>query len=139
MTLLKSSSVYTAVHPVPDPTAQNGFSSDPLCTIGHKPQIQNESCTLSVHNDTESTDHNSSVHADPSAAISSACVDENSTLFDTNGGKGLNSSSSHPSSLPNKENYEMNRDEPGRVHSATKETFDEKKFAENDQVKVTIS
>lgn len=33
----------------------------------------------------------------------------------------------------------MNGNEAGRVHSTAQETFDDKKFAENDQVKVTIS
>lgn len=144
----KSSTVYPAVHPVPDPTAQACFSSVPLYTAGHKDKIQNQSSTPSSYTDPEKTDHTSSLHSDSStcnnktsAALSSACFDENpSPLSDTNCGNGRGSSSSRPASLLHKESCgRMHESEQGRVHRTARETFDDKKLAENDHMKVKMS
>ncbi|XP_005739136.1 F-actin-monooxygenase mical2b isoform X1 [Pundamilia nyererei] len=62
LSIPKSSTVYPVVHPVPDPTAQAGFSSVPLCTPGHKDKTHTPSST-----DSEKTQEICSLHPDSSA------------------------------------------------------------------------
>ncbi|XP_044048501.1 protein-methionine sulfoxide oxidase mical2b isoform X3 [Siniperca chuatsi] len=151
----KSSTIYSVVHPVPDPTAQAGFSSVPLYTAGHK--TQKDSSAPSSFTNSEKTDQISSLLVDSatcndktSTALSPTCFDESqeisSALSDTNCEHGHSSSSSHPDSLLHKENYERMHDsslnnlesEQGKVHKTAQETFGDKKLAENDHMKRTV-
>ncbi|XP_068170291.1 F-actin-monooxygenase mical2b-like isoform X2 [Antennarius striatus] len=101
----KSSPIYPAVHPVPDPTAQAGFSP------GHKDK---DSSSPSSHADSEQTHQSSSRQADSSTCnkktssdLSSTCyVESPSSLSETSRTNGYNSSFSHPTSLPHKKNSE---------------------------------
>ncbi|KAM9351924.1 F-actin-monooxygenase mical2b [Symphorus nematophorus] len=141
----KSSPPYPVVHPVPDPTAQAGFSSSvPPCTAGHKDKIQRDSSARSSYAASDKTDHISSLHVDSnhktSSALSSACFDANrevsSPVSDTNCENRHRSSNSHPLSLLHKENYErMHGSEQEKAHKAARETFDDQKLAENDHMK----
>lgn len=146
----KSSSVYSVVHPVPDPTAQAGFSSVALYTAGHKDKIQKDSSTLSSYTDSEKPEQMSSLRVDSSTcnnktstALSPTCFESqqiSSPLSNSNCENGPSSSSVHPVSLLNRENYERSRynleSEP--VHKTAQEKFDDNKVAENEHMKVTV-
>ncbi|XP_076588756.1 F-actin-monooxygenase mical2b isoform X3 [Chaetodon auriga] len=143
----KSSTIYPVVHPVPDPTAQTGFSSAPSSTAAHKDKIQIDSSAPSSYTASEKTHQMSSLHVDPSArcnktsaALSSTGFAEyretSSPLSDANCENGHSSSSSQPVSLLHKENYErMHESETKKVHKAAQETCDDKKLAESDHMK----
>ncbi|XP_035520801.1 protein-methionine sulfoxide oxidase mical2b [Morone saxatilis] len=139
----KGSTVYPVVHPVPDPTAQAGFSSVPLYAAGHKDRIQKDPSTPASYTDSEKTDQISSLHVDSftrnnktPAALPSACSDENHTFSsafsDTNCVNGHSSSSSHPVSSLHKDNNEREQE---KVHKTAQETFDDRKLADNDHMK----
>ncbi|XP_076588755.1 F-actin-monooxygenase mical2b isoform X2 [Chaetodon auriga] len=146
----KSSTIYPVVHPVPDPTAQTGFSSAPSSTAAHKDKIQIDSSAPSSYTASEKTHQMSSLHVDPSArcnktsaALSSTGFAEyretSSPLSDANCENGHSSSSSQPVSLLHKENYErMHESETKKVHKAAQETCDDKKLAESDHMKRTV-
>ncbi|XP_049929062.1 F-actin-monooxygenase mical2b isoform X2 [Epinephelus moara] len=150
----KSSSVYSVVHPVPDPTAQAGFSPVSLYTAGHKDKIQKDSSAPSSYTASEKPEHISSLLVDSSssnnktfAAPSSACFDESqeisSPLSDFICENGHSSSPPHPVSLLHKEHYERMYEnssnnlesEQEKVHETAQEAFDDKKLAKNYQMK----
>ncbi|KAI3370864.1 hypothetical protein L3Q82_007381 [Scortum barcoo] len=151
----KSSVLYSVVHPVPDPTAQAGFSSSPLYTAGHKDKIQKDCSTPSSYTDSAKTEQISSPHVDSSTfnnntstALSPTCFGESHEssppLSATNCENGHSSSSSHPLSLLHKENNERIRswknleNDQEKLHKPAQETFDDKKLAENDHMKRTV-
>lgn len=147
----KCSTIYPVVHPVPEPTAQAGFSSVPLDTTGHKDKIMIDSSLYSSFTDSEKTDQTSSLHVDSStcstktsSALASSCFDESqelsSPLSDTNCENGHRSSSSPPLSLLHEKNYER-RQESGqqKLHKTAQETCDDKSLDENDHMKVKVS
>ncbi|XP_070827721.1 F-actin-monooxygenase mical2b isoform X2 [Chaetodon trifascialis] len=135
----KSSTVYPVVHPVPDPTAQTGFSSAPLNAAAHKDKIQIDSSAPSSYTASEKTHPLSSLRVDSSARCnktSAALSSTGSPLSDANCENGHSSSSSQPVSLLHKENYERKREsETEKVHKAAQETCDDKKLAESDHMK----
>ncbi len=150
----KSSVVYSVVHPVPDPTAQAGFSSVPLYAAGRKNKMQKDSSTPSSCTDSEKTEQSSSLHADPSTcnnktstALSPTCFDKSqeisSPLSDANCENGHSSSSSHPVSLLHKEICESSlkslESDQEKLHKTAQERCDDKKLAANDRMKVTVS
>ncbi|XP_060892802.1 F-actin-monooxygenase mical2b isoform X1 [Labrus mixtus] len=131
----KSSSAYPLVHPVPDPTAQAGFSSVRLHTAGHKKHKDSSPpSTLSV---SKRTDHMSSLHVESSAynnrtpaALTSACFDETSSppLSDRKSRTAV-----HNEHL--ERTNEISRNKQKKIHRAAQETFDNKKLAEDDHMK----
>nr|XP_046251210.1 protein-methionine sulfoxide oxidase mical2b isoform X4 [Scatophagus argus] len=129
--LSKSSTVYPVVHPVPDPTAQAGFSCVPLNTDGHKAKRDRDSSTPSSFS--EKTDQISSLHAVSSAFNSTTVLSSTSSpLSDVNCGNGHGSTVS----LLNTENYERtHKNEQDSVHTSAQETSDDKKLAENGSMK----
>ncbi|XP_049429559.1 F-actin-monooxygenase mical2b isoform X1 [Epinephelus fuscoguttatus] len=150
----KSSSVYSVVHPVPDPTAQAGFSPVSLYTAGHKDKIQKDSSAPSSYTASEKPEQISSLLVDSSssnnktsAAPSSACFKESqeisSPLFDSICENGHSSSPPRPVSLLHKEHYERMYEnssnnlesEQEKVHETAQEAFDDKKLAKNYQMK----
>uniref|UniRef100_UPI0037E78314 F-actin-monooxygenase mical2b isoform X4 n=1 Tax=Semicossyphus pulcher TaxID=241346 RepID=UPI0037E78314 len=147
----KSSTIYPVVHPVPDPTAQAGFSSVPPHTAGHKDKKQKDSFAPSSLSVSERTDQISSPRVDSStcnnktsSAPSSTCLDElSSPLSQTICENGDSSSFSHPVSLLHRENCERKHEtsqnnlehEQEKVHKTAQETFEDKKLAEDDHTK----
>ncbi|XP_041794159.1 protein-methionine sulfoxide oxidase mical2b isoform X2 [Chelmon rostratus] len=139
----ESSTIYPVVHPVPDPTAQAGFSSAPLHAAARKDKIQIDSCAPSSSSDSEKTRRTSSLRVASSArgnrtsaALSPTGSDESQQISDTNCENGHSSSSSHPVSLLHKESYERLREsEQETHHKAAQETCDDEKLAGNDHVK----
>ncbi|KAM6925739.1 F-actin-monooxygenase mical2b-like isoform 3-T3 [Lycodopsis pacificus] len=137
----KSSILHPVVHPIPDPTAQAGFSSVPLYTAGHKEKIQKDS-SLSY---TDSVVDSSTCNNKISAALSSTCFDESQGISppvsDTNCENEHSRSSPHALTVPHKESYERIPEsswnilerEQDKVHKTARETFE--KLAENDQMK----
>lgn len=126
------------VHPVPDPTAQTGFSSvsSPLYTAEHK-----------SYTDSEKTQQKPSLDVDPSTCnnqtsdhLSLPCFDKSqeisSPLSDINCENGHRSSSSLPVSLLHKEKCERIHESP---QETPQETFDDRKLNEHDHMKVTVS
>ena len=143
----KCSTIYPVVHPVPEPTAQSGFSSVPLDTAGHKDKIMIGSSPYPSFPDSEKTDQTSSLHGDSStcntktsSALASSCQELFSPLSDTNFENGHSSSSSAPVSLLHKKNYERKQEsEQQKLHQTAQETCDDKNLDENDHMKVTVS
>ncbi|XP_029991786.1 protein shank-like [Sphaeramia orbicularis] len=133
----KTSSMYPVVHPVPDPTAQAGFSSVSLYTPALKDQIHKDSATPPSCTDTKTVDVFSS-------GDSSTCNNKTlsrrqtcSPLPDINREHELSSSSSE-----HKETFDGRHDRPQeyphnehKLPTTADETVDEKKLAENDHVK----
>ncbi|XP_026221431.1 protein-methionine sulfoxide oxidase mical2b isoform X2 [Anabas testudineus] len=84
----KSSTAYPVVHPVPDPTAQAGFSpvSSPLYTAEHKDKIRKDTSTPSMYTDCEKTQQKPSLNVDSSsfnkasAALSLPCCDKSQEI-----------------------------------------------------------
>ncbi|XP_068595063.1 F-actin-monooxygenase mical2b-like [Brachionichthys hirsutus] len=97
----KGITVYPAVHPVPDPTAQAGFSS------AHKAKDSSSPSSYSASEQTHQTfSHQAACGAcnkNTSSVLSSiSFVESPSSLSETGCTNGHNSSSSHPSSLRKK-------------------------------------
>lgn len=132
----KSSDIYPVVHPVPDPSAQAGFSSVPLYTAGHTDKASKDSSSSS-HTDSEKTDQSSSLHVDsfiysnkPSSAVSLAVYDESkeisSHLSGANCENESSSSSCHPVPLkPEKTCKKLHESEEEKVHKTAQEKLDE--------------
>lgn len=135
--------VHPVVHPVPDPTAQAGFSSVPLCTPGHKDKTHTPSST-----DSEKTQEICSLHPDSSApnsetfaALSLPCFGtqkSSSPLSDA----GCEHEQSGSSGL--EQNYENMcessqndvENEQEKVHKTV--TVDDSNTSENNHTKVTV-
>lgn len=135
--------IYPAVHPVPEPSTQTGFSSVALSTAEHE---DNKFYSPSSHTDPKETDQTSSRHAvsssrghRPSTTIRSLSLGENSSPpVERSRENGHDSLSSPAASLRHKDNCEgMNKSEKERVRRAAEETFYDEILAENEQVKVT--
>ncbi|XP_054865325.1 F-actin-monooxygenase mical2b isoform X3 [Amphiprion ocellaris] len=132
----KSSSIFSVVHPVPDPTIQAGFSSLSLYSPGLKDKTS--SSTPSSRTDSENTKQISSVHVDSSASdnkiaarLSLPRLDENqnisSRLSDTN----ITPSSLDENTRKHQNSQNNQEDEQETIHKAARETFDDNKLAEN--------
>ncbi|KAM7396257.1 hypothetical protein PAMP_019314 [Pampus punctatissimus] len=127
----KSSTIYPMVHPVPDPTAQAGFSSVPLYTAGHK--NKKHSPTPSSYTDSDKPEE-IVLHVDSSSCnktsirLPSSCSDESqeiaSLLSESNCENGHSSS-----------DY-ISRD--NQVRKTAHETFDDNKCDENGHAKRTV-
>ncbi|XP_032367629.1 protein-methionine sulfoxide oxidase mical2b isoform X1 [Etheostoma spectabile] len=147
----KSSLVYPVVHPVPDPTAQAGFSSVPLYSAGHMDKIHKDSSTPSSYTNSLSKNGqisclvvDSSTCNNPTyAAHFSTCSDENqessSAFCDSDCENGH---SSLAPSLLHKGVYErMHESSRNNLESEkenvqkTQKTFNYKKLAASDQMK----
>ncbi|XP_069384038.1 F-actin-monooxygenase mical2b isoform X4 [Paralichthys olivaceus] len=131
----KSPSVYPVVHPVPEPTAQAGFSSVslPSYTSGHKDKTRKDSSSHSSDTDSEKTELISSPNAG-----SSKFKENSPPLSDTMCENGHSTSSSLPVSLPQRklENSPTDRrTELGKLHKTAPETFDDEKLSEHDHMK----
>lgn len=103
--------------------------------------MQKDCSTPSSYTDSEKTEQISSLHVD-----SSAWNDKTSTalsLSDANCENGHSSSSAHPVSVLHQDNFERMRESCRKnlekLHKTAQETFDDKKLAENDHMKVTVS
>lgn len=133
------------VHPVPDPTAQAGFSSVPLYTAGHKNKKHFSTPSSYTNSDKpEEID----LHVDFSACnktsihVSSSCSDESqeiaSPLSEINYENGHSSCSPLPvSALQEEKYYSSQENEQEKFHKTAHETFDNNKFNENGHAKVT--
>lgn len=131
----KSSTCYPAVHPVPDPTVQPGFSSVPLSSAGLKDLIQIESSssewgqthqTCSLHFDSSPNDNKSppvcsspSPHGDSDAHVKvKLSSDPSLPHVDSSGG--------------------LHESKPRGSPKVAHVTFADKKLAENGHLKVTF-
>lgn len=136
------------VHPVPDPTAQAGFSSVPLCTPGHKDKTHTPSST-----DSEKTQEICSLHPDSSAPNSETFAALSLPRFGTqksssplsdagceqSGSSGLEASLLHEQSYENMCESSQNdvENEQEKVHKTV--TVDDSNASENNHTKVTES
>lgn len=141
--LHKSSTTYPAVHPVPEPSAQTGFSS---VTRSTAERDDNKFYPSPSHTDLKETDQTSSRRAvsssrsnRPSTAIRSLSLGEcSSPPVERSRENGHDSLSSPAASLRHKDNCEgMNESEKERVRRAAQETFSDEILAENHQPEVT--
>ncbi|XP_028440838.1 protein-methionine sulfoxide oxidase mical2b isoform X3 [Perca flavescens] len=150
----KRSTVYPVVHPVPDPTAQAGFSSVPLYTAGHKDKIQKDSSTPSSYTDpltkneqisslvVDSSTYNNQTYAAPFSTCSDESQESSYPLCDSNCENRHSSLAPYSVSLLHKGSYErMHKNSRNNLESEqenvqkTQKTFDDKKLAESDQMK----
>ncbi|XP_035499598.2 F-actin-monooxygenase mical2b isoform X2 [Scophthalmus maximus] len=124
----KSSSVYPVVHPVPDPTAQNGFSSASSPSYASGVKVQRHSST--PHSG--KTEQISSINAG-----SSACDDQTSApLSSPRRDEGREISRSLPVSLlQRKLSLTDRKTERERVHETAQDTSDDGKLAEHGHMK----
>ncbi|XP_062246041.1 F-actin-monooxygenase mical2b isoform X3 [Platichthys flesus] len=125
-----SSTVYPVVHPVPEPTAQAGFSSvsPPSYSSGHKDRTRTDSSSHSSYSDSDSvkTELISSTDA-------SQCNHQTSPRLSS-------ASSSFPVSLPHRNLEKSQTDRKTdleKPHKTSLETFDDEKLAEHDHMKST--
>ncbi|KAM7414000.1 hypothetical protein PAMA_019021 [Pampus argenteus] len=139
----KSSIVYPMVHPVPDPTAQAGFSSVPLYTAGHK--NNKHSSTPSSYTDSDKPEEivlrvDSSSCDKTSIRLPSSCSDESqeivSLFSEITCENGHSSSSPLPEEKYARTDY-SSRDklENKQVRKTAHETFDDHTGAENGHAK----
>ncbi|CAI5668028.1 unnamed protein product [Oreochromis niloticus] len=151
LSIPKSSTIYPVVHPVPDPTAQAGFSSVPLCTPGHKDKTHTPSSTPSPSTDSEKTQEICSLHPDSSApnsetsaALSFPCfgsTKSSSPLSDAGCEHEQSASSDLEASLLHEQSYEKMREssendlenEQEKVHKTV--TVDDSSVSENNHTK----
>ncbi|XP_039664326.1 protein-methionine sulfoxide oxidase mical2b-like [Perca fluviatilis] len=150
----KRATVYPVVHPVPDPTAQAGFSSVPLYTAGHKDKIQKDSSTPSSYTDSftkneqisslvvDSSTYNNQTYAAPFSTCSDESQESSYPLCDSNCENGHSSLAPYSVSLLHKGSYErMHKNSQNNLESEqenvqkTQKTFDDKKLAKSDPMK----
>ncbi|CAI5668029.1 unnamed protein product [Oreochromis niloticus] len=154
LSIPKSSTIYPVVHPVPDPTAQAGFSSVPLCTPGHKDKTHTPSSTPSPSTDSEKTQEICSLHPDSSApnsetsaALSFPCfgsTKSSSPLSDAGCEHEQSASSDLEASLLHEQSYEKMREssendlenEQEKVHKTV--TVDDSSVSENNHTKCVV-
>ncbi|XP_028263323.1 F-actin-monooxygenase mical2b isoform X2 [Parambassis ranga] len=128
LSISQSSTIYSVVHPVPDPTAQTGFSYVPLHDLGHKDQASSPSFSSS-YTDSEKTAQASSY------TDSSTCNNNTSLLSNTN------CSHEHSSSTASSfhiEKYERIQEQEKVIQTA-QGTFDDGKLPDNDHIKYSGS
>ncbi|XP_067445003.1 F-actin-monooxygenase mical2b isoform X1 [Thunnus thynnus] len=146
----ESSTIYSMVHPVPDPTAQAGFSSVPLYTAAHK--NKKHSSTPSSYTDSDKPEE-IALHVDSSTCnktsihLSSSCSDDSqeitSRLSEINCENGHSSSSPLPVSAlqegkcartgySSQDNLENGKE---KFRKTAHETFDNDKCDENGHAK----
>ncbi|XP_041853236.1 protein-methionine sulfoxide oxidase mical2b isoform X4 [Melanotaenia boesemani] len=127
LSVSKSSTIYSVVHPVPDPTAQAGFTSVSLNIPGDKDKTQIHLSTHLSHTDSEKTKQISFMSTyKTSAPISSPCVSEIQKI-----------STNRDLDEKNESSQNDMDNEPERVHKVAQEAFDERKLAKNDHMKST--
>lgn len=126
LSISQSSTIYPVVHPVPDPTAQTGFSSVPLLYLGHKDQAPSLSFSSS-YTDSEKT-------AQTSSYIDSSTCNNSSLLSNTNCS---HEHSSSTSSSPHIEKYETIQEQE-KVSQTAQGIFDDGELPENDHMKVIL-
>ncbi|XP_027128123.1 F-actin-monooxygenase mical2b isoform X1 [Larimichthys crocea] len=128
----KSSTIYPVVHPVPDPTAQAGFSSVP-----HEDKIHKDCSSLSSHAErTSSLQDDSSECNNQTSSGRSPCRFEDSQEVssprsDTNCENGHSSSSSRPLCLQRGDNCERTSEREQEEQLSAQETLDHENLAED--------
>ncbi|KAM3610092.1 uncharacterized protein V6R79_025241 [Siganus canaliculatus] len=131
-----SSCLFPAVHPVPDPTAQAGFSPASLHTSRHKEQMHQDASALSFDTDSEKHDPDFSGHNSKAVALSSSFSDEICDIScpssESNGENGHVSSASHPVSSQSEGKCERSLE---KEHETDLDAFKDEKLDENDHVK----
>ncbi|XP_060932409.1 F-actin-monooxygenase mical2b [Limanda limanda] len=137
-----SSTVYPVVHPVPEPTAQAGFSSvcPPSYSSGHKDETSTDSSSHSSYSDSEKTELIPSPNAKftkcnhrPSPLLSSPRCDERQEIAPPLS-NGRSCSSSLRVSLPQRK-LKKSPTDLEKLHKTSLETFDVEKLAEHDHMK----
>ncbi|XP_061577169.1 F-actin-monooxygenase mical2b isoform X2 [Cololabis saira] len=119
--------LYPAVHPVPDPAAQAGFFSVPLLAPGHKDRTLTRSlASLSCSDSEQNSPHTKSSTTDDKICGGgcSPCDTESLEISVNRDGQSLNEDS-----------QTRMENERGREHRSPRRTFDDRKLAEDEQVK----
>ncbi|XP_075899010.1 F-actin-monooxygenase mical2b isoform X2 [Nelusetta ayraudi] len=144
----KSSTIYPAVYPIPEPSAQPGFSSAPLSTAEHKDKASSSSlsstsasssfsCTASSISPTSSYSSTSSSFSSSASSTSTSSSSSTSSSFSSS--TSTSSSSSSSVSSPSSSSSHTNSVEPTqtspRLALPAEEKVNDKTLAGNVQVK----